>query len=111
MEAQRDAPVRVFVVWEPVLIIDWMAPSTTTLGRISDVRAQQYWDKKRFLSKAMGEKDSDSIVWDIVAVYPRGQVWSEAKPPEPLFSEGSVADAIPGFKGALAQALAGHAKP
>ena len=94
------------MVWEPVLIIDWMAPSTSTLGRISDSRAQQYWDKPRLLSKAMGEKDDDSIVWDRIAVYKRGQVWSEGAPPEPLFADGPVIDVAPQFKGALTQALA-----
>ena len=103
--------MRVFVVWEPVLPIDWFAPSTTTLGRISDSRVRQYWDKPRLLSKAMGEKDDDSIVWDVVAVYKRGQVWGEGAPPEPLFLEGTVVDVVSGFKGALTHALAQQATP
>jgi hypothetical protein len=38
------------VVWEPVLTTDFAAPSTTSLGRIPDVRASQYWDRKPALS-------------------------------------------------------------
>src|SRR5690349_1814853 len=98
METHHGAPVRLFVIWEPVLPIDFMAPSTRTLRRISDVRARQYWDKGRLLSKAMGEKDDDSIVWDRVLVYQRGQVWGDGAPPEPLFADGTVADVIPEFK-------------
>jgi len=41
---QKDAGIRVFVVWEPVLPTDLGAPSTTTLNRLSDPRVSQYWD-------------------------------------------------------------------
>ena len=61
-------PVRVFVVWEPVLPTDWTAPSTASLKRISDARAAQYWDKERLVSKSMGEHDKESIIWDYIAV-------------------------------------------
>ena len=67
-------PARIFVVWEPVLFTDWSSPSTATLGRIPGAQAAQFWDKERVRR---------SIVWDYIAVYPRGAVW-EASPPEPL---------------------------
>jgi hypothetical protein len=92
--------VRVFVVWEPVLPTDWGSPSTATLGRISDARAQQYWDKDRLLSKAMGEKDKSSIVWDWVGVYRGDSQWQE-HPPKPLFSDGPIVDVLPGLKDAF----------
>ena len=71
-EEQHGNSVRVFVIWEPVLPSDLFAPSTSTLQRISDLRASQYWDKTRLVSRLMGETDHDSIVWDIVAVYQPG---------------------------------------
>jgi hypothetical protein len=87
-------------VWEPVILTDWAAPSTATLGRISDRRAQQYWDGGRLLSKAMGEKDGESIVWDFAAVYSPGAMWEQA-PPKAVFDGGPVVDII----GDLAKSL------
>ena len=91
LAAKPDPQLRVFVVWEPVLVTDWTSPSSFTLGRLADRRAQQYWDRGRLLSKAMGEKDKDSIVWDYVAVHPKGAIWEDA-PPKPSFESGRVVD-------------------
>jgi hypothetical protein len=96
--------VRVFVVWEPVLATDWMAPSTATLRRVPDIQAQQYWDKGRLLSKAMGEQDKSSIVWDQVAVYPPGLTWGEGALPQASFEEGPVVRVVPAFRAAVEQA-------
>jgi hypothetical protein len=98
--------VRTFVVWEPVLFTDWSSPSTATLGRISHVQAIQFWDKERLISHSMGEHDRRSIVWDYIAVYPRGAVW-ETSPPEPLFSGGPVVRVIDEARSALSRALNG----
>jgi hypothetical protein len=81
-----------------------MAPSTATLHRVPDTRARQYWDKSRFLSKAMGETDNSSIVWDRVAVYPPGTVWGEGAPPKPTFEDGPVARVVPDFTAAVEHA-------
>jgi len=97
-------PARIFVVWEPVLFTDWSSPSTATLGRISNTRAAQFWDKERLISHSMGEHDRRSIVWDYIAVYPRGAVW-EASPPEPLYSGGPVIRVIDEARSALSKAL------
>jgi hypothetical protein len=97
-------PARIFVVWEPVLLSDWSSPSTATLGRIPDAQAAQFWDKKRLISHSMGEHDRHSIVWDYIAVYPRGAVW-EARPPEPLYSGGPVVRVIDEARSALSRAL------
>src|SRR5215471_3746705 len=105
MMAERGAnPARFFVVWEPVLFTDWSSPSTATLGRIPDAHASQFWDKERLISHSMGEHDRRSIVWDYVAVYPRGAVW-EASPPEPLYSGGPVIRVIAEAHSALLKAL------
>jgi hypothetical protein len=104
LTAQSDPRLRVFVVWEPVLATDWGAPSTFTLRRISDSRAQQYWDRGRLLSKAMGEKDNSSIVWDHALVYPKGAVWQDA-PPKPSFEGGTVLDVTDDLAKALDLAI------
>jgi hypothetical protein len=99
-----EKPVRTFVVWEPVLLTDWSSPSTATLGRISNLQAVQFWDKERLISHSMGEHDRRSIVWDYIAVYPRGTVWG-ASPPEPLYSGGPVVRVIDEARSALSRAL------
>ena len=71
-----------------------------TLGRITDSRVSQYWDRGRLLSKAMGEKDDDSIVWDVINVYDRNARWNE-RPPAPVFSDRPVVQVIEGAAKAL----------
>ena len=99
-------PVRIFVVWEPVLFTDWSSPSTTTLGRISNTRAAQFWDKERLISHSMGEHDRGSVVWDYIAVYPAGDVWQE-RPPKPLYDGGPVVRVLNEARAALGQAMKG----
>jgi hypothetical protein len=86
------------------LPIDWASPSTANLRRLHDTRVQQYWDRGRLLSKAMGEQNSSSIVWDWVGIYPPDAVWKDA-PPKPVFEDGPVVRVIPEFTGALALAM------
>ena len=97
-------PARIFVVWEPVLFTDWSSPSTATLGRIPDPRADQFWDKERLISHSMGEDNRRGIVWDYIAVYPRGAVW-RTSPPRPLYSGGPVVRVINEARAALSDAL------
>lgn len=97
-------PVRVFVVWEPVLPTDWGAPSTATLNRISDSRATQFWDKGRLISHSMGEHNRQSLIWDYIAVYPPGVVWTD-RPPQPLYKGGPVVKVEEPARAALSQAL------
>jgi hypothetical protein len=98
--------VRAFVVWEPVLPTDWLSPSTATLGRLSDSRAAQFWDRHRLVSHSMGEHDSHSVVWDYVAVYPAGAVWGESPPPA-LYHGDPVVEVREAARAAITQALAG----
>ena len=93
LEEQRETSVRVFVIWEPVLPSDLLAPSTSSLKRISDPRVSQYWDKPRLVSHSMGETDHNSIVWDYVAVYEAGKLWDKV-PPEPAYSGSPLVDVI-----------------
>ena len=91
LKAHEGKPVRVFVVWEPVLPTDFSAPTGMVMGRVPDRRVSQYWDRNRMVSELLGEKrgDRNTIVWDWVAVYPPGLVW-EAKPPEPKWADRPV---------------------
>ena len=97
-------PIRVLVVWEPVLPTDWGAPSTSSLKRIGDPRAIQYWDKGRLISHLLGEHDRGSIVWDQVAVFPAGTFWNE-HPPQPLWEDGPVVRVTGPLHSAVARAL------
>jgi hypothetical protein len=101
LEGHREGKLRVFVVWEPVLPTDWASPSTFTMKRMADSRVQQYWDKPRVLSRAMGEHDRDSIVWDWVGVYSPEAEWN-GSPPKPVFDNGPIVDVLPAFTRALA---------
>lgn len=83
---------------------DLFAPSTSTLKRISDSRASQYWDKDRLTSRLIGERDHDSIVWDIVAVYEPGKLWTES-PPQPAYFGGTVVEVIDKTRTAIRQHL------
>ena len=96
--------MRAFVVWEPVLPTDLSSPSSATLRRISDARAIQFWDHDRILSRAMGEHDKNTIVWDEILVYPRGAVWKQT-PPEPVYRGGPVLDVIGAARDAVGRAL------
>lgn len=98
--------MRVFVVWERVLTTDWAAPSNTTLGRIPDLRASQYWDPGRVLSHAMGEHDRRSRVWDYIAIYPPGAIW-DGRPPAALYHGNPVVRVQDAARQALAAALDG----
>jgi len=96
LEEEKTVPLRVLVVWEPVIDSDVGPPSARELARVSDKRATQFWDERRLLSQEMVEaaradakhperaerlKD-EGIVWDFVAIFPPGARW-EARVPEP----------------------------
>jgi hypothetical protein len=100
--------VRVFVIWEPVLPTDFVAPSTAALARIPDARAAQYWDRKRALSQLLGEHNRSTVVWDYIAVYAPGTLWQDA-PPKPVYSAHPVRDVISGAKDAIQRLLASGA--
>ena len=102
--------VRLLVIWEPVLATDFTAPSTAALARIPDLRASQYWDRKRALSHLLGERNRSTVVWDYIAVYAPGTVWQDA-PPKPVYSEHPVRDVIGGAKDAIQRLLASGTNP
>jgi hypothetical protein len=110
LQENNGANVRVFVVWEPVLATDFAAPSTSALARIPDVRASQYWDRKRVLSHLLGERNRSTVVWDSIAVYAPGTFWQDT-PPKPVYSSGPVRDVINGAKNAVRGLMAGGTNP
>jgi hypothetical protein len=92
--------VKVFAVWEPILVTDWREPGGSVLRRLPDPRAKQFWDSNHLVAAQLA-KDArppqpepgcctrNGILWDLVAVYPPDAVWGEAMPPAVLF-DGAV---------------------
>jgi hypothetical protein len=97
LQQMNSQEVRVFVVWEPVLPTDFTAPSTSALGRIPDLRAVQYWDRKRALSH-------------LLAVYAPGALWQDG-PPKPVYSDHPVRDVIVGAQDATQRLLNSGTNP
>ena len=94
-----SAPVRLFVVWEPMLPTDWYRPTRPTLKRVADSRAVQFWDKGHLIAAQVKQQleqfhgsdpsccEDQGHLWDMVAVYPPGVKWGETKP---AFDDGPV---------------------
>jgi hypothetical protein len=98
----NDPRIVVHVIWEPVLASDSAPPIAQTLARVEVPSTAQFWDPDRLLSKAMGEKPDSrkSIVWDYVAVYRPGTLWSEV-PPKPVWSGRPVVKVTDAFEAAV----------
>lgn len=99
-----NLPLRVLVVWEPVLATDVAPPTNRVLARVLDRRAVQFWDEDRLISReilraspsgAASDPDAEDgeIVWDYVAIHPAGSRW-EGGPPPPDFEGGTVVEVI-----------------
>ena len=100
-----------FVVWEPILSTDWSPPSTFAMNLISDGRARQYWDPAHAVSKRLAADrrapqpeeeccERSGVLWDLVAVYPRGAIWNDRMPVAVLFN-GPVVDVKADIESAL----------
>jgi hypothetical protein len=94
----RDrSPVRVLVVWEPMLLIDWSKPGGMIQALIHDPRAVQFWDKSHLVAKELRQQLSSSeiccqhngVIWDVAAVYPKDVQWGTSAP---VFFGGTVRD-------------------
>ena len=84
------------VVWEPILPSDWSRPTRPVMARVPDRRVIQFWDKDHLIAKQLDNQlhtrqpnccSHSGILWDLVAVYPRGTKWGES---EPLYIDGPV---------------------
>jgi hypothetical protein len=102
LQEHVPAGVRVFTVWQPMLPTDLAPPITAVLGRVSDRRAQQYWDPDHLVARQMAADarppqpapdccERSGILWDLAAVYPKGAMWTDRMPTATLFN-GSVID-------------------
>lgn len=106
LDELQALPLRVLVVWEPVLWTDVAPPTSGVLARLSSLNAIQFWDERRLLSQFMVEaaaKDPsllqpgdtlppDMIVWDFVAIFPPGAIWKDV--PRPAYYGGPVVDVM-----------------
>ena len=72
------------------------------MNLIPDRRARQYWDPEHLMAKKLAADrrppqpdeeccDRSGILWDLVAVYPRGVTWNDRLPVAVLFN-GPVID-------------------
>ena len=97
------APIRVFVIWEPVIWTDAFRPSDPVLTRyLGGARATHYWDPGKSLSveilragwtrKYAVRGGPTGTVWDWVACYPPGVRW-EKDFPDPAQQGFPVVDA------------------
>ena len=108
MLTRVKSPIRVLVVWEPMLPTDWSRPGGMVQSRISDPRAVQFWDKNHLVAKELQEQLSasqiccqrDGIIWDVAAVYPKDIQWGSSAP---LFFGGAVVDVADSVRQKLSQ--------
>lgn len=95
-----------------MLPTDWAPPSRFALNRIADRRAQQYWDPDHAVAKRLAADrrapqppedccERSGVLWDLVALYPKGAVWEDRMPPAAVFN-GPVVDVAPAVESALA---------
>ena len=99
-----------------MLPTDWGEPGTGVLGRLSDGRARQFWDKDHLVAKRMAEDARDpqpkpeccnrkGVFWDMAAVYPRGARWEKSMPPA-VFFNGTVIQNDAALEAAIVRAQA-----
>lgn len=112
------ANLRVLVVWEPILATDWSPPSRFTLGRITDSRVIQFWDREHLVSaelrrsvEAHGAVTQPAccvdkgFYWDVALLFPPRQRWNNLLP-IPIFWDGPVVRTAPALGKSLETALA-----
>lgn len=112
LKQNPDPKLRVLVVWEPILPTDWRAPSWSTLHRIPDTRAKQFWDPNHIvaqeLSRIAKEKPGQlqpaccvqrGFFWDEAIVYDPQAKWKDD--PSPAFMNGPVVKVAVGLQSAL----------
>jgi hypothetical protein len=102
------------VVWEPILATDWRQPSGSTLGRIADGRARQFWDPKHVVSAELKDRATQAppqpkpncciqngFYWDEAILYPAGAHWKDAQ--ASMFWNGLVVRIIPSLEKSLSE--------
>lgn len=118
LEQLPDAPLRVHVVWEPVLRTDIAPPTNRVLGLLDDRRVIQYWDPDLVVSADMVRSANENpsrygleeafppgfVAWDLMAVFGKSARWDKDLPP-PAYYEGPVVQAIDGAREAILKEL------
>lgn len=107
LEQKHALPIRVLVVWEPILPTDWSRPSGMVESRISDTRVIQYWDNDHLVAEALRRQLSSEpsccerkgILWDLAVLYGKQAQWGNSWP---VFAVGPVVDAAPALGKRLA---------
>ena len=96
LKRQKSENLVVLAVWEPILPSDWSRPTRPVLGRISDKRVIQFWDKDHLIARQLSAQlhtkeptccRNSGTLWDLVALYPKGASWN---PAEPSYIDGPV---------------------
>jgi hypothetical protein len=111
----REQPVVVYAIWQPMLSTDWAKPGTAVMRRLSDTRVRQYWDADRNVAKALEQSFrerepgpaccvKDGIWWDLMAVFPPGGQWND-RLPEASLLEGTIEEAAPAFDALMRRAV------
>jgi hypothetical protein len=109
----RALPIRVFVVWEPILPTDWMRPSGMMQSRIADPRVAQFWDKGHLVAKELRRElvsepngyNPRGTLWDFLALYGKQAKWGETPP---VFTGGPVVMTAPELQKRLTVRSAGN---
>lgn len=113
-----DGNMRIIVVWEPILPADWRRPTTGTLSRVADPRAEQFWDPKHLVSQEIERSlaanhvsfrghASGGDLWDLAVLYTPTASFGDALP-APAFIDGPVVDVVELLSRAMQQ-LSSHA--
>jgi hypothetical protein len=102
----------VLVVWEPILATDWRSPGRSVLARISDKRANQFWDPNHVIAQELGriaqatqgQPAPDCCVekgyfWDDAILYSPNSKWKQM--PTAVFWNGPVVRQISNIEKAL----------
>jgi hypothetical protein len=112
LERHDSAPVTVFAIWQPILPTDRVGPYRWALGLLPDRRVRQYWDPGHTVATRMAADarapqptheccTQNDIIWDLVAVYPRGATWTDRLPAAVVFN-GPVVDVASAIESAIA---------
>ena len=96
LKQEKSGNLAVLVVWERILPSDWTRPTRLVLGRLSDKRVSQFWDKDHLIAKQLSAQlhtkgpnccRHSGTLWDLVALYPKDTNWNGT---EPSYIDGPV---------------------
>lgn len=83
----KDANLRVYVVWTPMLAPDFQFTIRRATTRVPDPRASHFWDRDGQLAKEYArvlQLGQGMKAWDVYFVFGRDAQWTDA-PPTPYY--------------------------